>query len=227
MSASIKRKRFILENTGPWADEFLVAILEWAIPFMEKRYGRRTDLKRPLAVKATNYQFGFRGRAYPWRGRILVRMPRRFHKHFPYQYDYAKYEWKVMRTAHSRVELFAGLIIHELIHIYDQAQEDLKPSATELRTCRHENECMPHFRKAWPAIRRKMAAAMRRNREAAKREAAKRTPDAKRELKIVRAREAIKRWESKQKRAATALRKYRATLRRLERDANRVAADRG
>ena len=186
-----------LTNVTDWDDDFLRAMTLWVCETVEcpKR-----------AVKTI--QFGNRsgrawsGRAWPWKGRVLVRVI----DHGVEQVQ-TKTRFGITVAMHNRLEILILVTAHEITHIrqHDKTLEFSSKQRYKERECdKWERIALDKFRENREALLMEWNAAKRPSKAKPKLPAAE-----KREANV---RKLLGKWEAKKKRAASAVKKYKAKV---------------
>lgn len=161
-----------------------------------------------------------------------IRFPVNFNSRgkWPYRETYHRYSWAPVYLYNNRLECLTHLVAHEMIHCVD-ARKGLwsRPktrhdhvAGMEVETERRANAIVLKLREEFQVVKRKISAAMRRQRAAARRTkdrgrirraSIKNSPEA----KLARARANLAAWERRLKLAQTKVKKYRRRVGYYER----------
>jgi len=223
----------IINNTSRYPEHAIRWLATYAARYVRGVAEREGWLERfnryPLALRLTNCCGSYRGRSLGVRSRpvdprnpyggsvtercFLVRIgaPNRF----PVNSTYNRYKDMPEATLNDWQEAVVGLTAHELSHThYTYANGDRKGAEEACELI--ELDCMDAFRRDRADFDAFMLAQQQAEVAREERQAAKRSPETMIATELAKAAAAVARWQRKQKLAATKLKQWQRTMRRLE-----------
>lgn len=198
-----------IDNTSAWPHFFVQTVCTWIWSRLDRRDRFATGYR--FTVRDATEQYDCRGRG----GRIkaFIRLGRRC-KQFKYLQRDSRFTWAPEYPLNGILEAFVFIAAHEMRH--GHAENYALWSTGRRQGGEHDANHWAHqtvlaFRAEWPAIRAGMLQAHRlqrqRERELQARLVAKRAEKSAPETKLARVIELKKGWLTKQKRAATWIKK--------------------
>lgn len=204
-----RRWKLLIRNTSQWPTLFIRAIAVW---LMKQADTRANVAKIELIVKNTKRVR--HGHCEYWSGRIVAHCARRMDKRYLLD-NYKRYAWSAQHELASPVEMLIKLLAHEIRH--------LAPENTSISVQGSEHDA-EHW--AWERVleyratfKKELFATMREQHRA-ERLADKAKQDKiafknSREFKLAEAEKMLKKWETRQKRDETFVKKYKRKIRAL------------
>lgn len=219
--AAARRYRATVFNKSDWSDEWVQVVFRW----LWKRLKRDQRADYTFQVRRGSATHGRAGRVSGWM-RMPVRCP-----HLTHLRRDNRFAWAPEYDVRNRLEGFVFLMAHELRH--GHADNWALYSTGRNQGAEHDAnhwafEQVEAFRQEWPALRAeilKMHRDARANQRAkAERAAAARAAKSDPFVKLEKVLARKRAWETKAKRAATALKKLKRSEAALRRSIDRKAA---
>lgn len=209
-----------ITNRSDWPDWFVRPVCRWIVS--RAKITRDYEIELP---KVTDPRM--------WAGRAGSRHQRsRIHRRltpssgWPWQVRYWRYQWSRPYLLANRIEAFVYLVSHEAAHATIGNPGRFRKPNGRCDDALMESACetfaqgtVDAFRLSWPAVLRHRVIAAARKHRASKRVKKSRRADP--SPKLAHAQGLLDKWQSKLKRAQTAIKKYRRQVKYYE---GRVAA---